>query len=161
MRRVWTSLGDKTVEQTAKVYFDNKAGVYPGFLVLVLNDESMPGIAAKIRTNQKLNEKEKQVLVKTYVKEQARYKQNCRVIASWGGLNPDLLFVQSLGTDVSGSIYSITDEELAASVKHFSTMPIDKSKKAKRRLARNILNMSEEEINEFRKKQREMVGMEK
>lgn len=149
MRKIWATHEDVMLEETAKAYFVKKAGVYPEMLHLILKDEAMAEIRNKMKDNETLSLKEQDRLVKKYIDEQSRYKSNCVMLADWAELNAELLFLDSMGTDISGKIYQITDEDIKKTKQMLSTLPEEESKLTKLKLAKGILNMTDKDLAEY------------
>ena len=154
MRKIWSTQEEVLIEERAKPYFEKKAGVFPEMLRIVLRDEDMAAIRKKIANNTMLNAGEQENLVKKYVEEQRRYKNNCIMISDWAQLNGDLLFFDSIGTDITKNIYQITEEDILTANKTFATLPENEAKNTKEQLALGILNMTPQELAEYKEKQK-------
>ena len=159
MKPLMTSKADNERIAWAKKYFEGRAGVFPEMLLIVLNDPYISEISAKISEKAELSAKEADILVEKYCDEQERYKKLCKIIARWGELNPELLFTDTLGTNAASKIYLMNFNFLydTESLLGNKLLDADTLKKVGRDAALKMLDMTEDELEDYKNCQRERL----
>ena len=151
MIKLFSSPEDRAREKEVQKYTAGRAGIYPGMLKLVLNDPSIAEISKKISAKIALTQDEADILVKKYCTEQARYRSLCDRIADWVPLNRELLFLDTLGTDISPKIYALSMDALLATERLWADLPVDSDAQMQMRLqaTAEILSMTLDELEKY------------